>query len=277
MKNVSLYIPVYNAAGCLARVLEAALGQTRSFAQIIVVDDGSDDDSAKIASRYGVGVFSHKGNQGIAAARNTGISCCGTDFIASIDADCVIDPGWLEACLSSFDDPAVGGVGGRLEESSKTLTGRWRARHLVQHFGDSRKDVSFLSGSNTVFRRKVLYDAGLYNTVFMRNHEDTDLSERVVAQGWTLRYVPEARARHCKRDTVYSVMRSCWGFRHRSYPRSFGVLLFDCGREGLRSVVMMLRTVFSGALSLLLIDSLYFCMQSYFSIKAFCLKSANFK
>jgi GT2 family glycosyltransferase len=71
--KVSVYIPCYNVANYLAPVLEGALQQTLPPDEILVIDDGSKDQTCEIAARYPVTIVRHERNRGLAAARNTGI------------------------------------------------------------------------------------------------------------------------------------------------------------------------------------------------------------
>jgi glycosyltransferase involved in cell wall biosynthesis len=85
-KFYTLVIPAYNEAGILKGVLEE-LGSPESCAEIIVVDDGSTDETAKIAAEKGVRVISHPHNMGNGAAIKTGIDAAKSDFVIVFDAD----------------------------------------------------------------------------------------------------------------------------------------------------------------------------------------------
>ena len=91
---ISVYIPAYNVAEFLPKSIECLLAQTLTPDEILVVDDGSRDASAEIATRYSkVTLIRHEQNRGLAAARNTAFRSARNEFIASLDADCVADPG----------------------------------------------------------------------------------------------------------------------------------------------------------------------------------------
>ncbi|MBU1863687.1 MAG: glycosyltransferase family 2 protein [Candidatus Omnitrophica bacterium] len=278
MEKVSVYIPVYNGALYLDKTLEGILQQTIPFAEIIIIDDGSQDNSVQIAQQYPVKIISHKSNQGIALTRNTGVQHCCYELVASVDADCVLDRRWLERCLPFFDNPSITGVGGKLDEAKEdTCVNAWRSIHLIQHFGETVKEVSFLPGSNTLFRKKELCSIGLYNAYYRLYHEDIDLSERLIQAGKKLMYTSKAQAFHIKKDTLRSVMRTCWGFRHKDYPHTGVVLTKDMWRECVHSISIVIKDVFHKRFRLLLIDGVYLFIQTYFCIKAYFLKTINFK
>ena len=95
---VSILIPAHNAGKWLADTIQSALDQTWQNREIIVVDDGSTDNSLAIARRFateGVGVVTQP-NQGAAVARNTAYSLCHGDYIQWLDADDLLEPDKIE-------------------------------------------------------------------------------------------------------------------------------------------------------------------------------------
>ena len=101
--KVSVYIPAYNSAEFLSRAIDGLLAQTFPANEILVIDDGSRDATAEIAARYpGVTLVRHPHNSGLGAARNTGFRTARNELVASLDADCVPDPGWLAGLSAAF-------------------------------------------------------------------------------------------------------------------------------------------------------------------------------
>ena len=85
---VSVVIPAYNRAHMLPRALESVAAQAPARpAEVIVVDDGSADDTAEVAKRLGASVLRHPRNMGLSAARNTGVEAAGQPWIALLDSD----------------------------------------------------------------------------------------------------------------------------------------------------------------------------------------------
>jgi glycosyltransferase involved in cell wall biosynthesis len=213
VEKVSVYIPAYNSAEFLRRAIDGLLAQTLPADEILVIDDGSRDATAEIAASYpAVTLVRHARNSGLGAARNTGFRTASNELVASLDADCVPDPGWLAGLARHFDDPKVAGVGGRLIEGNQsTVADRWRRAHMAQDWGDQPLDnPKFLFGCNNMFRKSAVWETGGYNESMRTNGEDTDISQRLRDKGWDLLYDPESRAVHLRHDTVGSILDTYW-------------------------------------------------------------------
>lgn len=221
MSQVTLYVPCFNAARYLMITLPALLKLTYPVAEILIIDDGSTDDTADLASRYPVRVIRHGTNRGLGATRNTALSNCRTELIASIDADVEPEPRWLETLLAEFHDERIAGAGGELKEKhTHGLANGWRDAHMRQSWGDSRAVVEYLYGSNTVFRVEALREAGGYDERCRTNFEDVSVSRSVTARGMRLVYTPDARCWHHRQDTCLSIVRTYWGWQRTSHLRN---------------------------------------------------------
>ena len=105
MPTVSVVIPTYNCSTLVGEAIESVLAQTRVPDQIIVVNDGSTDDTAAVVQRYRDGriVYIEQANGGISAARNRGLSIATGDFIAFLDADDRWLPSMVEKQLALLE------------------------------------------------------------------------------------------------------------------------------------------------------------------------------
>jgi glycosyltransferase involved in cell wall biosynthesis len=231
--KISVYVPAYNSAEFLSRAIDGLLAQTLPANEILVIDDGSSDSTAEIAAGYpDATVIRQPQNNGLGAARNTGFRAARNELVASLDADCVPDPGWLAGLARHFDDAKLAGVGGRLVEGNqRTAADRWRRAHMPQEWGEKPlRNPKFLFGCNNMFRKSAILEAGGYDESMRTNGEDTDVSRRLRDMKWDLLYDPEARVVHQRHDTVRSILDTYWRWWR------FGVRAYADGVR-LRSVI----------------------------------------
>lgn len=100
LSNVSVIIPAYNVENSLKNCIDSVLYQSLPAAEIFVINDGSTDDTAKIAQSYGNKIiYLEQPNQGQGAARNAGLEKATGDFIAFLDADDYWLPDFLKTCV----------------------------------------------------------------------------------------------------------------------------------------------------------------------------------
>jgi GT2 family glycosyltransferase len=211
--DITVYIPAYKVAHFLPLSIESLQAQTLTPAEILVIDDGSPDNSADIAGRYpGVTVVRHGLNKGLAAARNTAFHSASCALVASLDADCVAEPTWLERLALRLEDPRVAGAGGFLGEGvQSSLADRFRGAHMRQEWGNRLlENPKFLFGCNNIFRRSAVLEVGGYDESMRTNGEDCDLSRRLLGKNWQLVYDPAARATHLRRDSIGSILDTYW-------------------------------------------------------------------
>ena len=221
-EDVTVVIPVRDRQAELARCL-AGLAQAR---RVIVVDDCSTDPAAiaRVASSAGARVLRRAVNGGPGAARNTGLAAADTPLVAFLDSDCVPGPGWLDALLPHFADPAVGAVAPRIvpNEPGRTWLARYEGASSTLDMGARpsivrpRSRVPYVPGAALVVRRAAA-GAGFAET--MRVGEDVDFVWRLAAAGWRVRYEPAATMRHQHR-----VRMRAWFARRKDYGTSAAIL-----------------------------------------------------
>lgn len=218
MKEVSLYIPCFNAAQYLDRAIPAVMEQTYPIKEVLIIDDGSNDDTMKVAGefisgqKYPVRIVRHKSNLGLGSARNTGVKESRSEYVASLDSDVVPEKDWLKNLMHEFDNHNIAGAGGCLMETyTNGIGNHWRNTFMRQSHGTRRKiNPRFLFGSNTVFEKKSLTSVGLYDEKCRTNGEDFDISKKIKGTGKLLIYNPDARCYHLRQDTYKSIMRTYW-------------------------------------------------------------------
>ncbi len=113
-KNVSVVIPSYNSAKFLPEAIESVLEQSYPHFELIVVDDGSTDETKEICDRYPKVTYVYQKNQGVAAARNTGLRVSTGEYILFLDSDDCLLPEAIEIGVKHINAlPEVGFVFGR--------------------------------------------------------------------------------------------------------------------------------------------------------------------
>jgi len=208
--KISLYIPCFNAEKTIGYCLDAVFSQSQPLKEVLVIDDYSTDSSPEIISGYPVKIIRHTSHRGLSASRNTAIKNTDSQYVASLDADCIPEPDWLSRLIGKINSPAIAGAGGRLVEKTYSVCDIWRSVHMKQHWGEEEVMPDFLFGSNTVFRREALLKAGLYNEEFRNNYEDVDICERIRAEGYAFAYEPNALSYHFRKDNIHSLFNNYW-------------------------------------------------------------------
>ena len=205
----SVVIPVRDGEATLRSCLEALATQTAppdSF-EVIVVDDGSADSSARIAVQAGARLLQQE-HRGAGAARNLGASSAKGEILLFTDADCEPLPDWVERMLAPFNDASVAGVKGRYETRQESLVARFtQAEYEEKYDRLARRDtIDFVDTHAAAYRRTVFEESGGFDPAFMYD-EDQELSFRVARAGHALVFAPEARVYHLHPDKLGTYLR----------------------------------------------------------------------
>lgn len=216
----SIIIPAYNAEYHLDNCLEALQNQDYSEddVEIIVVDDGSTDDTSGTAERRGVRVL-HQENRGPATARNLGAIEARGDIILFTDADCVPDPNWVTAMLAPFKNNDVCGVMGRYRTHQGELTAQFAQLEFEDRYMRLQRQerTDFVATYSAAFRRAIFLGEGGFNESYRRaDNEDVELSYRLAEKGYHLVFTQAAIVYHLHPATVGAYFRQKLG---RAYWR----------------------------------------------------------
>ena len=202
MMDVSVVIPSYNQGRFIAESVESALSQTLPPSEVIVVEDGSTDETSRVLSGFGsrVRTIHHSENRGLAATRNTGIAAASGDVVAFLDADDVWLPRKLELQVARLSaDPGLGLVCCAVEEVDATgrqLSVRrggaegWIAPDLARYDGT----LVYAAGSTAFVPRHVFDRVGTFDTA-LTTSQDWDLCFRI-AVSYRVGFVPEVLVRY---------------------------------------------------------------------------------
>ncbi|MGE0706897.1 MAG: glycosyltransferase family 2 protein [Planctomycetota bacterium] len=210
--GVTVVVPARDAAGTIERAVRALRAERDPAglpARVLVVDDGSRDDTAARARTAGAEVLQGDG-AGPARARNLGLAAASTPLVVFVDSDCAPRPGFLAALLAPFADPAVAGAKGAYETEQRALVARFVQVEYEERYARMRRRrwIDFVDLYAAAYRREVLLEVGgLDERYRLPSTEDQELSFRVAERGHRLVFVPEARVVHLHAATLGAYAR----------------------------------------------------------------------
>lgn len=193
--TVSVVVPTLNEASRIHRCLEALARQADPAEEIIVVDNGSDDETVAIARRFPRVRVVTEPRRGISYARLTGFDAARGDIIARIDADSVVRGDWVDRIRSLFDSDGVDAVGGgaaiaELSPGGTFWFGWWYRGFRAWH----QRSIGvrpMLYGFNSAFRRTAWQNARhLVETDDLEVSEDVDVTIALLRTGHRLHHAP---------------------------------------------------------------------------------------
>ncbi len=206
MPRVAAIIPAYNAARFLPHALDSVLRQTYSDWEVVVVDDGSTDNTREVAEAaiptFGGRLrYVYQPNRGVSAARNTAIRNTNASLIALLDADDIWEPNRLQLGLEVMDSqPEVGLVHGKIAriDVAGNILGHPPAPSRKYLEGSIAKHIycrrAHLLAPTVLFRRSCLDRVGYFDET-MHTTEDRDLWFRI-AQHYAVGYIDQVIARY---------------------------------------------------------------------------------
>jgi glycosyltransferase involved in cell wall biosynthesis len=222
--RVSVILPTRNRSALLPRTLESLRGQTLAANEfeVIVVDNGSTDDTRAIVERLSGGQanlrYVFEANPGLHNARHAGIEAARSELLLFGDDDIRAFPTWVEAVLRCFEDPKVGLVGGRCLPDMETTPPAWfdslwtaveggrvLGDYSLVDLGDRPHDTAphLVYGCNYAVRKTLVLQLGGFHPDSLpedlwrlRGDGETGLSMKIAAAGYRVRYEPAASVHH---------------------------------------------------------------------------------
>lgn len=204
MPQISVIVPVYNAEKYLAECVDSILAQTLRDIEVILVDDGSTDNSPAICDAYKsrderIKVI-HQQNKGVAAARNAGIRVASGKYIAFVDSDDFLDYNMYE-CMHDIaennDIPLVICTGfyysdshtNRISEKADNIVELMSSEELVNKWlwSTDEKTVLFTVVYNKLYLRDFFRNELIFNDILI--HEDEEFSTRLYLKNFQVAFV----------------------------------------------------------------------------------------
>lgn len=204
---VSIIVPAYNEGKLLIDSVKSLLKLDYSNYEIIIVNDGSTDNTAEVAKElvgFQKGRFSdvrvsliNKPNGGKARALNAGISHSKAEIVLCMDGDSQLSEDSIRMAVRHFADPEIGAVAGNVKVlNRKKFFTDLQALEYIEGLNMARaaqsliRLVNIIPGPIGLFRKKAIEDAGYYSSDTFA--EDADITLKILAHGWKVYYEPRA-------------------------------------------------------------------------------------
>ncbi len=234
---VSVIVVCWNAAEVLGRCLEHLFAQDYSNREVVVVDDGSDDDTFAIAERASarapLTLLRSARNRGCPAARNLGLRHAGGEIVAFIDADGFADRRWLSRVVAAFgEDEGIGAVASTVfyDDNPIVINGAggtvnrqgWAADLSMNEsfeFAELAGEALYPMGCGMAVRREALERVGEFDDRMLNYYDDVDYGVRLWRAGYRVCVASDAWIDHAAGDVGAaggdSARKRLWCERHR--------------------------------------------------------------
>lgn len=212
--RISVIVPVYNGAKFLPSCLDAIFATDDVTFEVIVIDDGSTDESARISRDRGASVVpSERPKSGPAAARNLGAGLAKGEILLFVDADVVVAPGTLKQVADRFEEqPEISALFGSYDDkpAEKNFLSQYKnLQHHFVHQNSSSEASTFWSGLGAI-RRDVFLSAGGFDCSQFQvpSIEDIELGVRLRQAGHRILLAKDIQATHLKKWEIVSLLRT---------------------------------------------------------------------
>lgn len=225
--RVTVVVAMFERREKTVRCAESLAAQTIDRAEIVFVDDGSEDgtpDAVEAVARrcrLPMRVLRNERNLGANASRNRGVAASRAPLVAFLDSDCVVDPDWLERLVAPFEaDPRLGAGSGLVEDAC--VDNVWELAFRGTHRLPRPGPCSRITSCNLCIRRSLLpdgawdetrptrTDGGRPDTAISARCDEEGLNLAIRAAGWRVVAIPDARAVHHHPYTRRSLLRQAW-------------------------------------------------------------------
>jgi len=226
---VSVIVCSYNGGRTLAACLDSLGKLNYPEYEVILVDDGSTDDTAYIAAQYPTVRYIHQSNHGLSHARNTGAAAARGEVFAYTDSDCMVDPDWLYYLISTLVNGDYAGVGG---PNVTPLAQNWIQACVAaapggpSHVLLTDTIAEHIPGCNMAFYRWAFEGVGGFDPEYHKAGDDVDFCWRIQQAGWVIAFSPTAIVWHYRRFTLRAFLKQQDGYGEAESLLRFKHLIF---------------------------------------------------
>ncbi len=209
--RVSVVMPVYNAASTLAECLTRLFHSNFLDFEVVVVDDGSTDQSRAIATNFPVNVVPSPGRVGPAAARNVGARAARGDILFFIDSDVMVAPDTLTRLVDRFGRGDVDGLVGvqSAEMRHRNLPSQYKNLWMRWTYSRKRGDVPLFYTTAAAIRREAFLRTGGFDESYSGpNVEDQAYGNKLARLGIRVRIQPDLEVEHVKRYSIWGLLKT---------------------------------------------------------------------
>jgi cellulose synthase/poly-beta-1,6-N-acetylglucosamine synthase-like glycosyltransferase len=212
--KISVVVCTYNGSHTIRNCFESLLKLDYPDLEVIVVNDGSTDETASISKEFGFRMISIE-NQGLSSARNIGLEAATGEIVVYIDDDAFPDRDWLKYLATIFlttDCASAGGPNIAPSDDGNIADCIANSPGGPMHVLVSDQEAEHIPGCNMAFRRDHLKAIGGFDPQFRTAGDDVDLCWRIQQCDWWLAFAPGAMVWHHRRNSVRSYLRQQIGY-----------------------------------------------------------------
>lgn len=212
--RVSVVVCSYNGAATLEQCLGSLSLLDYPDYEVLLVDDGSTDDTPDIAARFPAVRVLRQSNQGLSAARNAGLYAATGEIVAYTDSDCFADRDWLTHLVHQLERSGAAAAGGPnlTPEDGRTAACVAAAPGQPVHVLESDQVAEHVPGCNMAFRREVLLGINGFDPQFRKAGDDVDICWRLQQAGKWITFAPGACVWHHRRQTPRAYLKQQAGY-----------------------------------------------------------------
>ena len=232
--KVSVVVATFNGSRTLRSCLESLTRLNYPDYEVILVDDGSTDQTPELAKSYSSVRYLRQTNQGLSAARNAGIGAARGEIIAFTDDDCRADEDWLYYLVNDLLRSDCAGIGGHNflpPEDSRVAAAVVVSPGGPAHVMLTDREAEHIPGCNMAFHKWAFEQIGLFDPIFRKAGDDVDICWRLQDGKFKIGFSPAGFVWHYRRATVKAYLKQQAGYgeaealligKHPEHYNAFG-------------------------------------------------------